>query len=989
MPLEDKDSPKPLMSPLSDSVELGSFPMPTQLRSTGWLDAVHGTRLPASPSPPAASVTNNACAAAPQHLSSDAGKKRAQSSTHNEQTPTENRHPAEATTMGSPIPVESDYSDVHIQQLVSRVRQKARLDHYVTTPGSARGPAKTPALPLAPAKQNAFPCTSASSHPSPSDSFPQRSSPQAMPARSTATASPPTPVPFQHSPFGDSHVAEAIAQKTRSQWYSDDGTTTAFASDSLQRQGPQQPTVYSSALMQALSRTEGAAALRCPWTLSTQRGGSSAYYSESDMAKGSSSDLPPDMYVEGMRAKVAKQQWVALEKARQEVLEEARRRRDCPFAPQVSPYAARIRRPASLRPENRFNAEVIRRKQWLAKKQSEEVERELQSCTFRPLTLRTAQLDPAVIDSPRAVTTVFHDLYTEAENRRAFERDVKPQLVHQIEERRRPSPARMGPAQVAEVVERLCARSVVRSGVRARLQKDNADLVPYESDAGPAECAGAQSDQHHPTLSLETRRIMAAKVTSGERDGNIIKELYRHAEQGVAQGQLKHELDKEQARLARAEQVIELARERKRLQQEYYRAVLVAKFRALAQHVACAQHCAYRATAPQPVVQLARAALDVLSADEAEELLGAVERCGRHKLTEGEFVAVVLQYLAEQRVTPVQSALLRNAPPRPPSTRVAASAATLKRADSAPGIAGSAESSPAGLPRVKREKPDPEVIEQVRARRAQELVEWRKESQRKRAICDGALVEGADYTFQPAPRRLIPYACRPDVTVPVRSTKSEELRRAYLSARMQGTAPALAVDSVVPSVSAQVFNASRAIARELFARGTSDLAPSSTRERSRSAAARVETPAQREGGAAALTPTASGPAAISPASLKCPSAEASRVLSAALAGRKDPEAPERQRNLQAAAPAGSSAVATRQPASAPAAPAPTSKGHPSRLAARPSSGSARQSRCNVLAEPPSLVEQIMHSTPEDRARLGRELLLRQVREHQRRSGAVD
>ncbi|CBZ28155.1 conserved hypothetical protein [Leishmania mexicana MHOM/GT/2001/U1103] len=954
MPLEDNDSPKPLTSPLSDSVELGSFPMPTQLCTTGWLDAVHGTRPPASPSPPAASVANNACAAAPQHLRSAAGKKHAQSSTHNEQTPTEIRHPTEATAMGSPIPLDSDYSDAPIGQLISRVREKARPDHYDSYPGSVHGPATT----------------------------------QVMSARSTATVPLPTPAAFQHSPFEDSRGAETDSQKTRTQWYSDDDTT-AFAGDSLQLQGSQSPTAYSSALMQALSRTEGAAALRSPWTLATQRGGSSAYYSESDMAKGSSSDLPPDMYVEGMKAKVAKQQWVALEKARQEVLEEARRRRDCPFAPQVSPYAARIRRPASLRPENRYTAEVIRRKQWVAKKQSEEVERELQPCTFRPLTLRTAQLDPAVIDPPRTVTTVFHDLYAEAESRRAFERDVKPQLVHQIEERRRPSPARMGPGQLAEVVERLCARGVVRSGVRAGPQKDNADVLPYENDAGSVECAGAHVDEHHPTLSLETQRIVAAKVTSGERDGNIIKQLYRHAEQDVVRGQLKRELDKEQARLARVEQAMELAYERKRLQQEYYRAVLVAKFRALGHHVAREQRCAYRASAPQPVVQLARAALDVLNTDEAEELLGAVEHCGQHKLTEGEFVVVVLQYLAVQQVSPAQSALLRNAPPPPPSTRAASSAATLKRADSAPGIAGSAESSPAVLPRVKREKPDPEVIEQVRARRAQELVEWRKESQRQRAICDGVLVEGAEYTFQPAPRRLIPYACRPDVTVPVRSTKSEELRRAFLSARMQGIAPALAVDSVVPSVSAQILNASRTIARELFARGTSDLAPSSTRERSRSAAARVETPAQREGGAAVLTPTARGPAATPPAFLQSPSAETARALPAALAGRKNPGAPERQRDLHAAAPAGLSAVAALQPASAPAAPAATSKGHPRRVTARPYSGSSRQGRCNLLAESPSLVEQIMHSTPEDRARLGRELLLRQVREHQRRSGALD
>nr|CAJ2475636.1 unnamed protein product [Leishmania braziliensis] len=979
MPVKINDSPNTLSSPLSDSVDLGNFPIPTPLVSAGWLDAVHSARPPTARPPAVASGASNTCAAAPLRLSSAAGKTHAQRRARNEHTPTASRNSAEMSAMLSPIPVNADDSDVPIQQLLSPVEKMTRPGNYSTSKSLARGSTATPAPPSARTQLNAHRSTSAPSRQASWDPFPAKFASEAMPAPPTTTVLPPPPVASQQTPIGDSHVAAANTLSTTAQLHSDDDTI-AFTDGSPQRHDQQSTTPYSSALMQALSRTEGAAALTSPWASATQRGGPSAYYSEGDTGNGSSSDVPPDMYVEAMKAKVAKQQWMALERARQEVLEEARRRRDCPFAPQVSRYAARIQRPASLRPENRFSAEMIRRKQWVAKRQQEEVERELQSCTFRPLTLRTAQLDPTAIESPRAATTVFHDLYAEAENRRAFEHDVKPQLVHQLEERRRSSPAPLRPGQLAEVVERLCARGVVRSGVGAAQQKDNTDGAPYEGSARSVECPGVPPDVHHPTLSLETKRIVAAQVASGERDGNIVKQLYRHSEQGVVRGQLKRELDREQERLARAEEAIALAQERKRLQQEYYRSVLVAKFRALARHVASAQHCPYRTTAPQSVVQVARAALDILSTEEAEELLGAVEHCGRHRLTEDEFVAVVFRYLAEQEATPVQSALLRNAPPPLRVFRRAASAATLKRADSAPGAAASAESSPSALPRVKREKPDPEVIGQVRARRAQQLAEWTKESQRQRPITDGVLADGADYTFQPAPRRLIPYACRPDMTVPVKSTKSEMLRRAHLSARMYGIAPALGVDSMARPLSAQRLTPSRTTTRELFSRGTLNPASLWTRERSRSAAARSEAPTAPEGGAAALTSTVSGPVVTPRATFSRPCAGPAQALSASPASRKAPAEAELQCHSYVATLAGRSAAAPRQRAS-------TSKGYPSTLAARHPCASSCHGRGNLLTASPSLAEQIMHSTPEDRARLGHELLLRQIREHQRRSAA--
>ncbi|KAG5475289.1 hypothetical protein LSCM1_03402 [Leishmania martiniquensis] len=972
MPLEDTDATKPLPSPLSDSVVLESVCRPTQALSAVWLDALQAERAPPLPSQATLPGYGAVTAAASQPLSSTAKRQHTQSSTHSERTPTASRHRTEMTVIESPIPVVSDNSNAHLEKLLSRVGELARSEHYAASPGVVHGLDKPPAPTAAQAQRKAFRSSSAAVPRSTSGSSPAEAPPHAMRA-------PPTCASPQRFPFGESRATTTTAEISTSQWRSDDNTHT-FDGGSLSCHEPQLPSTYSSALMQALSRTEGAVALTSQRTSTAQHGSSYANYSDSEAGKGSSSNSPSDMYEEAMRAKVAKQHWAALEKARQEVLEEARRRRDCPFAPQVSPYAARIQRPASLRPENRFGAEVIRRKQWVAKRRQEEVERELQSCTFRPLTLRTARLDPSAMESSRTVTNVFRDLYAEAGRRRAFERDVKPQLLHQLEECRHPSSAPMGPDQVAEIVERLCTRGVVHGAAGSAPPKGNAELFPYESDVRSVHRASSRSDAHHPTLSLETQRIVAAQIVSGERDGDIVKQLYRHAAQDAARGHLKRELDREQERLARVEQAVALAQERKHLQQEYHRAVLVAKFRSLAQHVACARRCSYRTTASQSVVQLARAALDVLSADEAEEVLGAVEHCGRSRLTEGEFAVVVFRYLAEKQATPEQSALLRKAPPPPPSTRRAASAATPNRADKDRGIGGSVGSSPAGLPRVKREKPEPGVVEQVRARRARELAEWREENLRQRPVCDGVLVEGGEYTFHPAPRRLIPYECRPDVVVPIKSTRSTVLRHDCVSARIRGEDPSPAVDTLARYRSPQACPATRATSRKLFTPVASNQASAWTHECSRSAAAGVESSAPQEGSGAALSFATNGAVAAVPASCQHPSAEPAGALSTGANTEEAAAILHPQRSSEAAPHGGSSAPASPHLV-------PTGSHHKSQPAARHHRESTCHSRGTVLPVAPSLVQQIMHSTPEERARLGRELLLRQIREHQRRSGA--
>ncbi|KAK7201794.1 hypothetical protein NESM_000245800 [Novymonas esmeraldas] len=968
MPFNDKDAPKMLSSPLSDSVELDRVPLPAPLRTAGWLDALHGARTTAPP-PPAASAATSGSTQAPQRPVSSA----------EEHTPLASRQLMDGTAVaGSPIPVNVDESEVHMQELLPSVYGHPRHgDAATSSPGPPRGlaPVPAPRSSSSPTRQQQIARLSTLTQ-----------SPQSPPMPFPAAAAPvPTTAPslpldvLQRSPFGDSHVAAASAQNTTSQWWSD-GEATTVAGDEAHSPGRRLPVSYSSALMQALSRTEGAAALTSQWTSTTHRGGSDAYdYSDEDRGNGSS-DIPPDMYEEAMRAKVAKQQWVALEKARQEVLEEARRRRDCPFAPRVSEHAARLRRPASLRPENRVTAEVIRRKQWVAKKQQEEVERELQSCTFRPLTLRTAKLDPAILHPPGGAVAVFHHLYTEAEDRRTFERDVKPQLVQQLEEQRHPSPPSMRPTQLAAVVERLCARGVVRSS-----DTGGAALAPYDEDkdddggggrddpSPPPNRTVAVHDAHQPALSQETQRIVAAQLAAGERDGDIVRQLYRNAEQDAMRAHLRRQVSEEQERLARAERATALAEDRKLLQQEFHRSVLVAKFRALAQHASRAQRSTYRTAAPQSVVLLARAALDVLSADEAEELLGAVEHCGRPRLTEAEFVVAVLRYLAEQQATPATAALLRHAPPPPPPALASrtASASALKRAGAAVVVGGSADSSPAALPRVKREKPDPAMMEHIRARRAQELQEWKEKRERQRAISDGVLADGSEYTFQPAPRRLIPYACRPDVAVPVRSTKSEALRRAHTSAHRSGaasvapaadTAAAAAAAAAAARTALDVPSAAHSTARELFLRGASS--PS---------------PARSHSGAPAAFPT-KRPTAPSPA----PSPRRSAKVNARSSPARGPSPHVDPRRGSYAA------TLTPPPAldpcvSAPAAvPAPTARSGKTTVH-RPDLDAERGRNSARAAAAPSLLEHIAHSSPEERVQIARELLVRQLREHQRRT----
>ncbi|KAL7703481.1 hypothetical protein N2W54_008211 [Lotmaria passim] len=1080
MPAEDKSSVQPLTRSLSDSVDLADFPAANRLRSPGWLDAVNRVQPVPGQSPSATASTNAPNDSTALLITQGGG------STLGERTPTTSRRPAEVTAMSSPIPVDTDDSDANINQLISRLGRhgepklgglRTRVAEKNASAGerAATGPAlrhRAATPPPSPKPAGAAPQAASPPAPRPvtSANVPNPTSRSTAVTVATAGSSSSSLVQrYQHgtispayassshlsgsvtgsqnSPFGGNHNVRASADQTATQLLRqsnmhDQTTLTDDTSPPF--------TSYSSALMQALSRTEGAAVVTSQWTSSTHPSRTyattrDAEEGDDDASSAGSSAYPPDIYEEAMRAKVAKQQWMALERARQEVLAEARRRRDCPFAPQVSPYAARLRRPASLRPENRVQSEIIRRKQWLAKKQQQEVERELRECTFRPLTVRAARLDPTAL-APRG-PAVFHNLYAEAEERRAFEAEVKPQVVQQAERRLQVSPMR--PEQLSAVVERLCARGVVRTAdtvTRAKREgKDDAGegghgeeeggmgveegldvMQPYATAGFPEGGAGVgaaasntvRAPSYQPLLSAESQRIVAAQVAAGERDPDIVRHLYRQAERDAMKGRLRLEFNAEKEKIARAEQARVLAQDRRRLQQDYYRAVLAAKYRALSRYVCDTQHTSYRATAPQSIALLARASFDLLSTEETEELLGAVEHCGQRKLREAEFVAVVFRHFAEQRVTPADTALLTRPPP---------AAANAKRAGSNPrvgcGGSGSVDGSPLNFPRIKREKPDPEVIAHIRESRALALEEWKKERQRRCAITEG-IVADEDYPFQPAPRRLIPYECRPDVVVPVKMTKSEALRRAYIASRQQERADSpIAVAAKANTNASTVGTEHASTARELFSRlATSEglgsgrnfssgaqsrahsrsgaataTAASSTMQRERSAAVSSASPAPRPHSRAASVgarePSRSPPQPSTVKSTTAAAAAAMGKTNAMVASNSNrartpllsnvadaqPRWPPAQQQQQQQQPRQQGALSP-SPAAHSNTASPLTDGKPTQT-----TGRARSS-VPAAAAPASLVEQIMQSTPEDRARLGRELLLRQLRDRQRRQG---
>lgn len=626
-------------------------------------------------------------------------------------TPGTSRYPADLTVTGSPAgDMDIDDSDNQIRALMAQL-------------GNASPAARSPVS----ARADGNP-------------VPRRETPQPTPQ----------PAPARSSPLRSPQLRGSPPPRTSSPHTQRVGSGALVVAGGLTSPRPAGSTAYTSHTMQALSQVEGATAVSAsqlshPTSVSA-RGRSS---SGGGSRRSGSRHRGTSLYENAMRAKLAKQQWISLEQARQRVLEEARIERDCPFHPTVSKYAARINRPPALRPEQRAHAEVLRRKQWIAMKQREEVEKELEECTFRPLTLRTVRAAPTELaqTSPR----VFRELYREAEARQHFEQVVRPQVVDQLERRlTRRDTSPLPPERLQEIVERLFSKAVVREEARAEEQR-------------------RAEPEHRPTLSAATLRIIQDKIRAGERDPDIVSHLYQVERDRALEAALAERIQQEQERLARSAFAEACARERRRLVEDRVEALLVAKFQTLAKEACALRGHTYRVMDAQPVVGLARASLNVLSPEEAEEVLNVVESVEQDRLTSAQFVRAVLVFLQNNGVEAAHHLLIEA--PTPPLSAV------QKRA-SAERFTDPLTTSPQPLPKVKRERPDPAVLQQVREKREAQLAQWREEAELRKALEDGLLPD-AEHTFQPAPRRLIPYECRPDVHIPVKTTKADALRRAH------------------------------------------------------------------------------------------------------------------------------------------------------------------------------------------------------------------
>lgn len=452
-----------------------------------------------------------------------------------------------------------------------------------------------------------------------------------------------------------------------------------------------------------------------------------------------------ELYEHAMRTMVAKQQWASLERARQELLESAKIQRDCPFKPTVSPYAESIHRPALLRPENRINAEMVRRKQWLTLKRQEEIERELAGCTFRPLTLRTAKLQSFTNTSD--ADDIFTALFRDAEERQRFSEVVQPQVVEQMERnvKYRGVGASLLPTERAqEVVERLCAAATVT-------QKS----APHPNHT------------HKPVLSRETEKIIERKRLLGERDQDVVESLYTVHREALVERQLEAVQTLVKERAAYQAEVRQREEAHSRLKYVRTRTTVSTKFQMLAEHVTgAAGRTTARPTVALPVVALCCAALDVLTPTETEELLDLFQRCEADSVTERDFVALVLRYVKSREQAGLPCALATVPPP-------AGRHIPGNRANSVtPASSDHKHSSPPNLPRVRREKPDPEVVQQVRERREARTAQYRLDAESR---------ENPETAVYPLARRLIPYECRPDVQIEVRSNRADQLRRNAVS----------------------------------------------------------------------------------------------------------------------------------------------------------------------------------------------------------------
>ncbi|PBJ79189.1 hypothetical protein BCY84_03140 [Trypanosoma cruzi cruzi] len=489
-----------------------------------------------------------------------------------------------------------------------------------------------------------------------------------------------------------------------------------------------------------------------------------------------------DLYEDAMRAQIAKRQWAAVEQMRQMMLETAKVERDCPFRPQLSSYAAKIQRPAELAPHNRVYNELMRREEWRTKKRQEHIRRELEGCTFRPLTLRAAMLKSSAHTHD---SHVFSKLYHHHEEQNHFVREVQPYVVEQLERHmlfkslaNKPLPE----DKINSVVERLFSHGVVVQPDEVKRRRSQSTSPPFK-----------------PRVNVNSERIVAKQRQGGQVVEEVVERLLKPPVYSNRTGNLRRQLEatqeNEELKPMRSEYVRGL---QELLQRERRRSFIEAKFNVLSSAInkeRQSREGSQRTLTEHRAEELVRAAVIILSPDEAEELRNIILSSGANKLNKEGFIALC-EKAVEGLSNPHASPLGRVPPPR-----IHAMEANLTD-DGNGSYAGARK-------KFQRGALSPEELEEVRARRVERKRQMAEEENQKRQ----AMIEEEmrQCTFRPPPPRKVPRECHVNHKVDVKTTKADELRRAHIQKTLEGEEHAGGAAAALPTASA----------RELFGDGGS------------------------------------------------------------------------------------------------------------------------------------------------------------------------
>ncbi|RNF06784.1 hypothetical protein TraAM80_03705 [Trypanosoma rangeli] len=480
-----------------------------------------------------------------------------------------------------------------------------------------------------------------------------------------------------------------------------------------------------------------------------------------------------DLYDDAMRAKLAKRQWAAVEQMRQMILEKVKVERECPFKPKLSPYAVKIQRPAELAPQNRVYDELMRKEEWRARKRQEHIRRELEGCTFRPLTLRAAKLKSSAHTHD---SHVFSELYSHDEERNHFVREVQPYVVEQLERHmlfKNPSNKPLPEDKINAVVERLFSCSVVVNPEEGTRRRSQSPSPPFK-----------------PTVSVNSARIVAKQREGGNVKENVVERLLQPTAHLKPSEQLRQQTaskqGEEELELMRSEYVRRL---QGLLQRERRRSIIAAKFELLSGAInkeRQSREGSQRCVTEHSAQELVRAGAVMLSSAEAQELCSILAASGAGRLNKNGFIALCTAAV-EGLPNPGVSPLGRAPPPRAPTM-----GGGLTDADR--GVQDGARRTT-----FRREIPSPEELEKMRARREERTQQMTEEEYQKRQAMMEE--EQRQCTFRPPPPRRIPKECHVNHTVDVKTTKAAALRRAYIEKRLEGEEHAGGTAAALPLAS--------------------------------------------------------------------------------------------------------------------------------------------------------------------------------------------